>query len=109
MPKPVLFEAPKKKRKKKKKRKVDYTVLLQPPPVVSTQCPHTKRTQDASACSQCMLVKPSVVHKPVVRDWWEDDPELEISLEQIAEKLGGKHVVELTDGDYIDLNPDADD
>lgn len=101
MPKPVLFE-PKPKKKKRKKRKIDYTPLLYAPFVPDTQCPHTKKAQDASSCSQCMLVQPSVVHKPITRDWWIDDPEIEISLEEIA----GRTVVVL-DGD-LDLNPDDD-
>lgn len=103
MPKPVLFEPPKKKRKKKK-RKVDYGPLLVAPPDVSVACPHTKKVQDASSCSQCMLVKPSVIKKPVTRDWWQDDPEVEIFIEDLDVP-----VIELDDENgFIDLKPDDD-
>lgn len=108
MPKPVLFEPPKPRKKKRKKRKVDYTELLAPPVIPNTQCPHTRKAQDASSCSQCMLVQPSVVHKPITREWWADDEELEISIEEIARKLGTP-VIELdNDNGFIDLKPDDD-
>lgn len=28
-----------------------------------------------------MLVQPSVVHKPVTKSWWDEDEDIEISLE----------------------------
>lgn len=102
MPKPVLFEPPKKRKRKRKKRKVDYGPLLVAPPVVNTPCTHTKKVQDASSCSQCMLVKPSVIKKPVTVDWWRDDPEIELYIEDIDVP-----VVELDDENgFIDLKTD---
>lgn len=68
-------DRPRKKRKKRK-RKVDYTELLAPPIVPVVQCPHTKRVQDASMCSQCTGVKPSIIHKPPTIDWWAVDDHL---------------------------------
>lgn len=92
MPKPSLFDSPKQKRKKKKrkKRKVDYTELLTPPIIPIIQCAHTKKAQDASSCSQCMLVQPSVVHKPVTKDWWaegDDDIVVDIDVDKISINL----------------------
>lgn len=84
MPKPILFDGKPKRRKKRKKRKVDYTELLKPPADVSTQCTHTRRVQDASSCSQCMLVQPSVVLRPVTKSWWADDADIDLSLEKVA-------------------------
>lgn len=89
MPKPLILDptTPRKKKKKRRKRKVDYTELLAPPLVPAVQCPHTKRAQDASSCSQCLGVAPSVVHRPVVTDWWaESDVEVELDIE-VAELI----------------------
>lgn len=86
MPKPVSsFIDPERRRKKKKrrKRKVDYTELLKAPVIPEVQCPHTRRTQDRSNCSQCLAITPSVVHKPPTADWWAEDAvgELDIVIE----------------------------
>jgi hypothetical protein len=69
------------RRKKKKRRKVDYTELLQPAIIPDVQCPHTKKTQDASLCSQCLSVKPSIIHRPPTASWWAEDidlPDIEV-------------------------------
>lgn len=91
MPKPITAlldpERLPRKKKKRKKRKVDYTQLLEPPVVPEVQCPHTRRVQDASMCSQCLDVKPSIVHKPTTVDWWVADedliPDLEINIDEL--------------------------
>lgn len=98
MPKPILFDNPSPRRKRKrKKRKIDYTELIKPPVIPNIQCPHTKRAQDASSCSQCMLVQPSVVHKPVTKSWWDEDEDIEISLEDAGIDLDD--TLDLTPGD----------
>lgn len=38
-------------------------------------------------CSQCLDVKPSIVHKPTTVDWWVADedliPDLEINIDEL--------------------------
>ncbi len=74
MPKPItdIFDPdrPKKRKKKKSKQKTDYTEYLQPPQIPENQCPHTRKPQEASGCSQCLSAKPSIIHKPSTQDWW---------------------------------------
>jgi len=89
VPKPITSildpDQRRRKRKKRRKRKVDYTELLTPPVVTSQRCPHTKRVQDSSQCSQCLGIQPSVVRKPKAVEWWlvEDDiiDELELDID----------------------------
>ena len=78
-----------KKKKKRRKRKVDYAELLKAPVIPAVQCRHTKRAQDASNCSQCLNLVPSVVHKPPTADWWSDDTvddlKIDIDVELISD------------------------
>jgi hypothetical protein len=90
VPKPIsVFLDPerRKKKKKRRKRKIDYTALLNEPIVPDVQCPHTRRIQDASACSQCIGVVPSVVQRNPTVDWWAedavDDLQIDIDLNSI--------------------------
>lgn len=109
MPKPISLDPDRKvkKRKRKKKRKIDYTVYLKPPVIPKRQCVHTTRPMEASQCSQCMNVTPTVSHYPPPTDWWaEDDNEeliKEITLEEFeGDDDGVEHVyVELVDDDYL--------
>lgn len=81
----ILDPDRRRKRKKRRKRKVDYTELLKPPVVTDARCPHTKRVQDMAQCSQCLLIQPSIVHKPDTVDWWladeNDIDDLELDLD----------------------------
>ena len=89
MPKPISIDPDKKKKRKRKKRKVDYSLYLIPPTIPEQQCVHTTRPIDASMCSQCMSITPSVIKIPPQTDWWaEDDNEAlieEISLNEVDE------------------------
>lgn len=84
MPKPISLDPDRtKKKRKRKKRKVDYSVYLVPPVVPDQQCIHTTRPLEASACSQCMMIKPSVTHYPTPTDWWAEDDNEEL-IEEIS-------------------------
>jgi hypothetical protein len=102
MPKPISLDPDRKKKRKRKKRKVDYTVYLLPPLVPEQQCTHTTKPMEASDCSQCMAVTPSVVKKPPPTDWWADTDDLieEISIEEFEGDDNG------VDNVYIELVDD---
>jgi hypothetical protein len=104
MPKPLVLDpdGKKKKRKKRKKRKIDYTVYLTPPIIPDDPCPHTTKPVEASTCSQCMSVVPSIIKRPPLADWWaEDDNEdliSQLTLEEFEDLALGT-VTELVDED----------
>jgi hypothetical protein len=108
MPKPISLDPDRTKKRKRKKRKVDYTVYLVPPIVPKNPCPHTTKPIEASACSQCMSVKPTVTHYPPPIDWWGDDDDDDDLIEDISiEDLEGdddgvdKIYIELVDDDLL--------
>lgn len=98
MPKAIRLDPDKpKKKRKRKKRKIDYTVYLVPPVVPDQQCIHTTKPVEATACSQCMSVTPSVTKKPPTTDWWAEDDN-EALIEEISlEEFDNSHFVELVD------------
>lgn len=99
MPKPISLDPDRRKKKKRKlkKREVDYTEYLAPPVIPEVQCPHTTRALDASLCSQCLDIKPSVVKRPSPTDWWAEDDN-EALIEEISiEDFDGSHFVSLVD------------
>lgn len=99
MPKPITLDPDKpKKKRKRKKRKIDYTVYLVPPVIPDQQCVHTTKPVEATACSQCMSVTPSVIKKPQTVDWWADESEIEPLIEDITlEEFESSHFTELVD------------
>lgn len=98
MPKPITLEPDKRKKKRKrKKRKVDYTVYLVPPVIPDQQCPHTTKPIEATACSQCMSVTPSVIKKPQTADWWDEDDNVALIEEITLDEFESSHFVELVD------------
>lgn len=87
MPKPISLDPDRKKKRKRKKRKVDYSVYLVPPTVPDKQCIHTTKPLDASMCSQCLSMTPSVVKRPPQTDWWADEDDFieEVPLDEVDE------------------------
>lgn len=107
MPKPISLDPDRKRKRKRKKRKVDYTVYLVPPVIPDKQCPHTTRPMDASQCSQCQSVTPTVKHYPPHTDWWAEDDNEELIEEITLEEFEGdddgvdKIYTELVDPDLM--------
>jgi hypothetical protein len=97
MPKPIILDPDRPKKRKRKKRKVDYSAYLVPPVVPDNQCIHTTKPLDASQCSQCLVIAPTVVKRPPPINWWSESDDL---IEDISiEDFDNSHFVSLVDDD----------